>query len=55
MIPVTVTALAHFGTPDGEMVTAVLRGGLVYREGQGWFATQEELDTPHDTFRLSPR
>jgi hypothetical protein len=35
------------------------RGGLVLRRADPglprWFATQGELDTPHTTFRLSPR
>jgi hypothetical protein len=54
MIPVRVTGYSHEDPP-----TAMERGGLVLRRADPglprWFATQGELDTPHTTFRLSPR
>jgi hypothetical protein len=37
-----------------EVALVVEREGLVPLRG-GWYATQLELDTPHHTFRLSPR
>jgi hypothetical protein len=37
-----------------EIALVVDRKGLVPLRG-GWYATQLELDTPHHTFRLSPR
>jgi hypothetical protein len=62
MIPVRVTGYSHEDPPTDlrkELEAAMERGGLVLRRADPglprWFATQGELDTPHTTFRLSPR
>jgi hypothetical protein len=63
LIPVSVTSTATacntYQEADAELQAAVERGGLVLSQADPnfprWFATQGELDTPHTTFRLSPR
>lgn len=56
LIPVRVTALALFESEVvAELLQRVLAGGLVLGGDMTWFASQEELDTPHLAFRLSPR
>jgi hypothetical protein len=63
LIPVRVTSTAStldtYQEADAELQAAMERGGLVFSRTDPnfprWFATQRELDTPHTTFRLSPR
>jgi hypothetical protein len=54
LIPVRVTRTSTDESPDGELLTRIAVGGLTVKDG-AYFATQGELDTPHTTFRLSPR
>jgi hypothetical protein len=55
-IPVRVTQYADTLDAMSELGQAQERGGLLYDEWtKRWWATQAELDTPHATFRLSPR
>jgi hypothetical protein len=63
MIPVRVTGYATTVPAAeaelAELKEAMARGGLFLSQADPnaprWFATQRELDTPHTTFRLSPR
>lgn len=56
LIPVRVTAtVPEDADITHELLDRVLNGGLVLGGDMTWFATQSELDTPHSTFRLSPR
>jgi hypothetical protein len=54
LIPVRVTQYAPYQEFVSELSKATGRDGLRL-VGDRWFATQGELDTPHTTFRLSPR
>lgn len=65
LIPVRLTPTLPAGSPPDpdapslamtrEALRRVLAGGLVIGGDMTWFATQEELDLPHISFRLSPR